>query len=110
MTLYHVSPVENLQVIKPGKRGYVCCSVSIAQAEYWAKTVSKRSPGSPVFIYWVDIPDDEIVEDCPGHYRFEYRGAKRPAGKIHKNAHRQDIDGEICVEAEVPVTYCEKIN
>lgn len=93
MIFYHCSPVE----FKPGdtltlgKRGYICLSTSFKQALYWYSSLAFERGGDWT-IYKVDVSDEEIVEDCRGHYHFEKEGLWVKAKDVSPH---KDLDGEV---------------
>ena len=103
MKFYHASPARLApgDVLRPGKRGYVCLGTSPAQARYWANVLKEcRGTSDEWYIYEVDVPDDHIVEDCRGHYHFEWPGKKIPARDVLPH---RDFDGEVNVYEPVAI-------
>lgn len=109
---YHASPASLApgDFLVPGDRGYVCLATSPEQALYWGWELYTKWSGksgrdgfslSDCFIYCVYIPDNQIVEDCRGHYTFERPGVRKRAKEVVP--HREDLDGEVVVRRKVRV-------
>lgn len=84
-----------------GPELYVCLATSVSQAAYWA--YAREMDRQRVCILAIDVDDDIVVEDCPGHYHFEYPGKLVPAREIDFDAHRQHRDGEVNIFGVVRV-------
>jgi len=87
-------------ILRPGKRGYVCLCTSPEQARHWANVLGESRGISEWHIYEVEVPDDHIVEDCRGHYHFEWPGEKIPAREVFPHT---DPDGEVNVYEPVAI-------
>lgn len=108
MPLFHVSPIHLAigTVLAAGSRGYVCLSTSLEQATYWAITLfgradTRRGRLESCFVYEVVVLGDGMVEDCRGHYAFEYDGVVKPASEVVPH---DDLDGEVVARNPVVVT------
>ena len=109
MKFYHVSVVKiEVRDFLRSEKGYVCLATTLEQALYWGWTLYGNSLGelSRIYIYFVEVPDDAVVEDCRGHYHFEYRGIRKRASAVQP--HTEDLDGEVVVRDPVKVVVVGK--
>lgn len=96
MLLLHASPyiIPEGEVLRTGERGYVCLASSVAQAKSWALELARgRQIPALYWIYEVEVLGNKTVEDCPGHYAFEYPGTVKTAVAVVP--HQGDLDGEV---------------
>ena len=113
---YHVSTAKLNpgDVLSPGQRGYVCLATSIEQAIYWAHALygegrERSDELGDCAVYKVKIEDENtLVEDCIGHYSFEYPGEMKKIDEI-KTHPSNDLDGEINVRNS-PVVVVDKVD
>lgn len=105
MFFYHASPNpdlvgEKLKLTK-NRNGavYACVATTKVQAFFWAGAL-KENRSNTFYIYKVHVPDGDVVEDCRGHYLFEYRGVQKKAKEVEKHT---DLDGEVCLFKEYPI-------
>lgn len=116
-TFYHASllPFKEGDMVKPGrKRGYVCLATTPKQGEYWRGVLaSSRRLGAKAGwkLFAVELPIETPVEDCRGHYHFEYPGEEKLAGEVEPHT---DVDGEVNVRqpikvvGEIPAEECRE--
>lgn len=109
MIFYHVCPRTCLDfdTLFLSRRGYICLASSIEQAIYWTHVLYGKESERPYtvsdcVVLIVDVPDKEIVEDCIGHYAFEYEGEKKMAKEV-KSHPVDDLDGEVVVRSPVKI-------
>jgi len=107
--LYHVSPIlMEVGTFLKGKKSLVCLATSVRQAIYWAYVLydGEIRPFKPwdCWIYKVKVLGDGMVEDCRGHYHFEYPGVWK---KVEKVKPHNDLDGEVVTDR--PVVIVERV-
>jgi|ETNmetMinimDraft_16_1059900.scaffolds.fasta_scaffold50087_1 hypothetical protein len=108
--LLHISPaVLSLgTLLTPGERGFVCLATSTLQAVWWGTNLHfKRSAADSnvenlLSIYTVHVFGDGLVENCRGHYAFEYKGVVQHASTITTH---DDYDGEVVSRNPVAVQH-----
>ena len=75
--------------------GYFCVCATMFQALYWGITLGTKRAWKKIIIQEIEVSNEVVVEDCVGHYSFEYAGVRKPAYKVNRHAHDRSWDGEV---------------
>lgn len=115
MIFYHTTSKKEINSVIPfvssrfSSKKYACLSTSLKQAEFWATMIARsrcfdEETGAwekgEFYIYSIEVPDNELVENCPGHYHFEKPGQFMKAIDVTEHI---DCDGEVNIYKEVPI-------